>query len=335
VTRPLGDQVVVITGASSGIGRETALQLAARGASVVLAARNQEALEEVARQVERIGGRAEAVPTDVASWPQVQALAERAVERFGRIDTLANVAAVSLYATVEQATPEEIEQVIRVDLLGQIHGVKAVLSHMRRQGSGTIINVGSALSERAVPLQAAYSAAKHGLKGFTEALRLELDREQSGISVVLIEPSSVNTPLFDHARSKVGRKPMPIPPIYEPSVVAEAIVSAAERPTRKIVVGGSGKLLVLAERVDPRLLDLYMLFGDRMVKSQLTEEPPSERDNLFAPVEGRGSTTGRFGDRSKSTSVYTRLFELRPVPMKAVLLALLAGSLALWRVARS
>jgi short-subunit dehydrogenase len=244
-----------------------------------------------------------------------------------------NVAAVSLYATVEQATPEEIEQVIRVDLLGQIHGMKAVLPHLRRQGSGTIINVGSALSERAVPLQAAYSAAKHGVKGFTEALRLELERERSGISVVLIEPSSTNTPLFDHARSKMGRKPMPIPPIYEPSVVAEAIVSAADRPTRKIVVGGSGKLLVLAERVDPRLLDLYMLLGDRMVKNQLTDEPAPARDNLFEPVPGLGSTTGAFGSRSKSSSLYTRFFEHRPIPVKAMILAVLGGSM-LWRLVR-
>jgi short-subunit dehydrogenase len=334
MTRPIDAQVVVIVGASSGIGRETALQLAARGASLVLAARNAEALEEVARQVVRIGGQAEVVPTDVTDWPAVRALAHRAVDRFGRIDTWVNAAAVSLYATIEQADPDEMAQVIAVDLIGQIHGVKAALPHLRDQGSGTIINVGSALSERAVPLQAAYAAAKHGVKGFTEALRMELDRERSGIAVVLIEPSSIDTPLFEHARSKTGRMPMPIAPIYAPSVAAEAIVAAAERPSRSVVVGGAGKVLILAERIDPRLVDLYMLTGDRMVKGQLTDAPAPERDNLFAPVPGLGSTTGAFGDRSKSSSLYTRLFERRPVPVKAILAAVLAGGV-LWRLSRT
>ena len=333
MTRPVAAQVVVVVGASSGIGRETALQLGARGASVVLAARGREALEAVADEVQRLGGQPEVVPTDIADRRQSQALAQRAIDRFGRIDTWANVAAVSLYATVEQSEPEEIEQVIRVDLLGQIHGVKAVLPHLKRQGYGTIINVGSALSERAVPLQAAYSAAKHGLKGFTDALRLELEREESPISVVLIEPSSIDTPLFDHARSRLGRKPKPIPPVYQPSAVAEAILSAAEQPRRTIVVGGSGKLLLLADRVDPRLVD-HMLVGDQAARTQVTDEPDDGLDNLFAPVPGPGSTTGRFGHGAKPTSLYTRFVELRPIPLKAMLMALVA-SVAIWRVARS
>jgi short-subunit dehydrogenase len=333
VTRQLEEQVIVIVGASSGIGRETARRVASLGGSVVLAARGTEALEDIAREIESGGGQVEVVPTDVADWPQVQALADRAVARFGRIDTWVNAAAVSLYATIEQAEPDEIAQVIRVDLMGQVHGAKAALSHMRPQGAGTIINVGSALSERAVPLQAAYVAAKHGVKGFTEALRLELAREGSGIAVVLIEPSSTNTPLFDHARSRLGRKPMPIPPIYEPSVVAEAILAAAARPRRSIVVGGSGKLLVLAERVDPRLVDLYMLLGDRMAREQLTDEPAGSDDNLYRPLPGPGSTRGRFGSDAKRTSLYTRFIELRPVPVKALLLGLLAGS-AWWAFAR-
>jgi short-subunit dehydrogenase len=332
VTPPLEDQVVVIVGASSGIGRETALQMASRGASVVIAARGREALDAVAEEIERGGGRVAVIPTDVVDWGSVQALASDTVDRFGHIDTWVNAAAVSLYATVEHAEVEEIAQVIRVDLLGPIHGVKAVLPYLRWQRSGTIINVGSVLSERAVPLQAAYVAAKHGLKGFTDALRLELERDDSGISVVLIEPSSINTPFFEHARSKLGRQPMPIPPVYEPSAVAEAIVAAAERPRRTIVVGGSGKLLALAERVDPRLTDLYMLLGDNMAKSQVTDQPDDRVDNLFEPVPGRGSTRGRFGDGSRSSSLYTRLFELRPVPVKAIVLGGLAASV--WLLAR-
>src|SRR4051812_3629498 len=256
MTRPLRDQVVVVTGASSGIGRATAALLCEKGAAVVLAARNREALENAAAESERAGGRALAVVTDVAEWDQVQALAAAAVQRFGRIDTWVNNAAISAYGTVEQMEVDEVQRIVQVNLMGQVHGMKAALAQMRVQGQGTIINVASALAERAVPLQAAYCATKHGLKGFTDALRLELKSERIPIDVVLVMPSSVNTPLFKHARSKVGVQPMPIPPVYEPRVVAEAIARLAERPQRQVVVGGSGKALVTGQRLSPSLLDL-------------------------------------------------------------------------------
>ena len=166
MAKPLDEQVVVITGASQGIGRETALQLAMRGASVVLAARNEEALRELTRQVERLGGQGEPVVTDVADAQQVDALARRAVERFGRIDTGVNNAAVSIYGTAEQLEPEEMERLGRVNLLGQMYGSRAAIPHLRRAGGGTIVNVGSALSVRGIPLQSAYVASKHGIKGF-------------------------------------------------------------------------------------------------------------------------------------------------------------------------
>jgi short-subunit dehydrogenase len=331
VSLALTDQVVVITGASSGIGRETAVEFGRRGSSVVLAARNQEALEEVAREVERVGGRAEAVPTDVAEWPQVERLAARAQERFGRIDTWINNAAVSEYATVEQMTVDEIDRILRVNLLGQIYGVKAVLPHMIERGSGTIINVGSALSERAIPLQSVYCASKHGLLGFTEALRLELARDHPGITVTLVMPSSINTPLFRFARSKMGQKPMPVPPIYEPSVVAEALVFAAENPRRDITVGGSGKLMTLMDRISPKLVDWYMLQGDRLIKQQQTGEPDAPEDNLFTPVAGKGSSTGDFGDQSKSSSLYTRYLDQYPDRLRVLFAAGLVGLLALIR----
>ena len=324
MARPVAEQVVVITGASSGIGRETALEFAQLGASVVLAARNVEALEEVVREAERIGGRAEAVPTDVAEWPEVERLAARAVERFGRIDTWVNNAAVSEYATVEQMTVEEIDRMVRVNLLGQIYGSKAAVSRMVPEGDGTIINVGSALSERAIPLQSVYCATKHGILGFTEALRLELARDHPEITVSLVMPSSINTPLFDLARSKMGVKPMPIPPIYEPRVVAEAIVFAAEHARRTVTVGGSGKFMTLMDRLSPDLVDWYMLQGDRMWKNQRTNESDVPADNLFEPSRGKGSTTGDFGDQAKSTSLYTRHFELYPERVRAA-----AGAMAL------
>lgn len=325
------DQVVVITGASSGIGRETAVQFGRSGAAVVLAARNGEALDEVAREVERLGGTAQVVVTDVAEWDQVERLANAAADRFGRIDTWVNVAAVSEYATVEEMTIAEIERIIQVILLGQIYGIKAALPHMQRAGQGTIICVASALAIRSAPLQSAYCAAKHGIRGFTESLRLELQHERSPINVTLILPSSINTPLFSHARSRMGVKPQPIPPIYEPGVVAEAIRFAAEHPCREIVVGGAGKLMTVMERISPALVDWYMLRNGAMFKKQKTNQPDDGQDNLFTPMAGTGSTTGDFGKRSKSTSLYTRYLEQYPDRKRILLGAAAAGLLTLVR----
>jgi short-subunit dehydrogenase len=331
MARPLGEQVVVITGASQGIGRETALQMAVRGASVVVAARNEEALTEVAAQVERLGGKAEPVVTDVAEPDQVERLAERAMERFGRIDTWVNNAAVSIYGTVEQLEPDEMERLVRVNLLGQMYGSKAAIARMKPRGTGSIINVGSALSERAIPLQSAYVASKHGVQGFTEALRLELLHEDAGIDVVLILPSSMNTPLFNFARSKLGVQPMPVPPVYEPRVVAEAICHAAEHGGREIVVGGWGKLLIAGQWLSPSLLDRYMLQGGRAFEQQKTQRPDDHRDNLFDASTGPGATTGQFGEGSKSTSLYTTHLELHPNRKRLTAGALLLGALALIR----
>ena len=331
MTRPLSEQVVVITGASQGIGRETALQMAMRGASLVLTARGDEALAELAREVERIGARAETVVADVAEWPQVEAIAQRAVDRFGRIDTWVNNAAVSAYGTIDEIEVRELERVIRVNLMGQMYGVKAALPHMRRGGGGTIINVGSALSARAVPLQSAYVASKHAVKGFSEAIRMELEHDGSGINVTLIMPSSINTPLFSNAASKLGVRPAPVPPVYEPRVVAEAIVFAAEHPRREIVVGGAGKMLVLGQRLSASLLDRYMLQGGRLFNQQRTDKPDHGESNLFRPTTGAGSTTGEFGEGSMSTSLYTRHLELHPNRKRALAAGAILGALALLR----
>ena len=328
MAKSLSEQVVVMTGASQGIGRETALQMARRGASLVLAARNGEALEELAAQVKRLGGQAEVVITDVADYDQVEQLAQRAVERFGRIDTWVNNAAVSIYATVEQLEPAEMDRLIRVNLLGQMYGAKAAIARMKPRGEGTIINVGSALSERAIPLQSAYVASKHGVRGFTEALRLELMHADAGIEVVLILPSSMNTPLFNFARSKLGVQPMPVPPVYEPRVAAQAICHAAEHGGREIVVGGWGKLLITGQWLSPSLLDRYMLQGGRAFESQKTRRPDDARDNLFDASTGPGATTGQFGKASKSTSLYTTYLEQHPDRKRIAGFALLLGLLA-------
>jgi len=228
-------------------------------------------------------------------------------------------------------TAEELTRVIEVNLLGQIYGMKAALPHLRRQAQGTIINVASALAERAVPLQAAYCASKHGVKGFTEALRLELEHERSGINITLVLPSSINTPFFAHARSRLGVKPMPIPPIYEPRVVAEALVFAAEHPRREIVVGGAGKALIAGERLSASLLDRYMLFRGQMFNKQKTSQPDDGQDNLYQPSQGSGASTGEFGQQSQGTSLYTRYLELHPARKRALVAVTALGALTLLR----
>lgn len=323
--RPIDEQVVVVTGASQGIGRATAQLLASRGASVVAAARNEEALHALATET---GARVEPVVADVADADQVERVATQAVDRFGRIDTWVNNAAVSVYAAAEEFEPDEMERVVAVNLLGVMYGCRAAIPHLRRAGGGAIVNVGSALSDRAIPLQSAYVASKHGVAGFSEALRLEMAEDGSGIDVVLVMPSSMNTPLFGFARSKLGVQPMPVPPVYDPRVVAEAIVHAAEHGGREIVVGGWGKLLTIGQWLSPSLLDRYMLQGGRAWKEQVTNRPDDARDNLFEASTGPGSVTGDFGRGAKSTSLYTTVFELHPARKRAANAALLVAALA-------
>jgi short-subunit dehydrogenase len=327
--RALEQQVVVLTGASSGIGRETALQLGGRGAKVVLAARGEEALAEVAREVERLGGTPEVQITDVSVRQQVDALADAAVQRFGRIDTWINNAAVSLYGNAWELDVEDVERVLQVNLLGQIYGMHAALRHMLPAGAGHIVNVASAEAWRGTPLQSAYSAAKAGIKGYTEALRLELTHEHTGVDVSLVLPASMNTPLFAHARSRLGVKPMGIPPIYEPRVAAETILFVCEQPRTEVIAGGAGKGLEIGERISPRMMDRMMLArGGMIFKRQKTNQPDDGQDNLYEPLPGGGSTTGEFGEKSKSRSPFTTLIELHPARKRALLAAAAAALLA-------
>jgi short-subunit dehydrogenase len=306
---PLNEQVVVIVGASSGIGRAAAEKFAQAGAKLVLAARGEEALNTVAEEIRIGGGQVIAVPADIAYWPQVEAIARQAVEAYGRIDTWVNDAAVSQYGTVEDTPIEDIERVIDVNLMGTIHGIKAALPYMRRQGQGTIINIGSVLSQRSVPLQAAYCASKHGVKGFSEALRLELKRDYPDIHVTVVFPASINTPLFRHAKSDMGVRPMPIPPVYQPELVADAIVSAAVHPKRRVYAGDAAVIFSLSERISPALTDRIMMIGSWIFKTQKSKQPDDGQHSLYDPLPGSGSVHGDFGHLS-IPSVWTRLFEM-------------------------
>jgi NAD(P)-dependent dehydrogenase (short-subunit alcohol dehydrogenase family) len=321
--KPIQDQVIVIVGANSGIGRETALRFAARGARVVVSGRSSPALTDLVREMEMSGGEAAAYAADVSQFEEMQALASYAVERFGRIDTWVHAAAVSLYATFQETRPEEFRQVIEVNLIGQAFGAMAALPYLKQAGGGALIHIGSVESKRGLPLHSAYSASKHGMIGFLDALRVELMHDQIPISVTTILPAGINTPFFDKSRTRLGVKPRPSPPVYEPGLVADAILYAAEHPAREIYVGGAGRSLAFLHRLAPRLLDqLLSRFG---IRAQKTDIPKTDQapNNLFEHVEGLDQVQGSFNREARSMSLYTGM---RTHPqLRWGVLAVLAG----------
>ena len=324
--RPLPDQVVVVTGASSGIGRAAAVAFAQAGASVVCAARGRDALDEVVAEIRAAGGTALAVPTDVARWDQVESLAASAVKRFGRVDTWVNNASVVVYGELEETTPAEFARVIDVNLMGVVHGTYAALPLLRRAGGGTIVNVSSVLGARAVPLLSSYVASKFAVRGFDDAVRMELLRNGDPITVTTVLPSSIDTPFFAHARSRSGRQPRPIPPVYAPEVVASAIVRAAEHPTREVVVGGGGAALLWLQRLMPGALDRLMTLGGLMHRVQLSRSPDDGVDNLDGPVSGPGAVRGDWSGHVAGSSAYTALVGHHPA-VTGALKAVVTGGL--------
>ncbi len=296
--KPVAEQVMVVMGASSGIGREVALRAARAGARVVVAARDEEALASLVDEIEQAGGRASFTVADVADFEQVRSVAAHASAHYGGLDTWAHCSAVALYSRFEDTTPEEFRRVVEVNLLGQVHGAMAALPWLRERGQGALVHVSSIEARRAFPYHSAYSAAKHGIDGFLEALRIELHQEGVPISVTNVMPGSTNTPLFEKARTKLGVKPMPIPPIYQPGTVANLILHAAEHPARDLVAGGAGGALLFTQRVSPRILDAALLrFGFR---TQRTQEPANDDDNLYRPVRGDHRSEGPFNALGRS-----------------------------------
>jgi NAD(P)-dependent dehydrogenase (short-subunit alcohol dehydrogenase family) len=304
--KPVEEQVVVVMGASSGIGRETALRFAERGARVVVSARGKEGLDSLAEEIRREDGEATPVVADTSEYEQVKAVADRAVEEYGRLDSWVHLAAVGLFATFEQTTPEEFERVIDVNLMGQVYGAMAALPHLKRVGRGALIHISSVEAKRSFPFHSAYGASKHGIDGFLEALRVELKHEGWPISVTQVMPGTINTPFFDKGRSKLGVKPVGVPPIYEPETVANIILYAAENPARDLVSGGAAQALIVNQRLSPRVLDA-ILATRAGFSPQKTEEPRSEDDpdNLYAPIQGHDTT--RNGFRALSRSLYNWL----------------------------
>jgi NAD(P)-dependent dehydrogenase (short-subunit alcohol dehydrogenase family) len=309
--KPVEEQVVVLMGASSGIGRETASRFAKRGAKVVVSARGEDGLDSLVEEIRTEGGEAIAVCAETAQFEQVKAVADRAVQEYGRLDTWVHLAAVGLFATFEHTTPEEFARVIDVNLMGQVYGAMAALSHIKREGRGALIHISSVEAKRSFPFHSAYGASKHGIDGFLEALRVELNHEGWPISVTQVMPGTINTPFFDKGRTKLGVKPVGVPPIYEPDTVANIILYAAEHPARDLVSGGAAQALILNQRLSPRMLDAILTtragFG-----LQKTKEPRSQNDpdNLYAPI--RGHDDAKNGFRALSRSLYNWL-EMHPV----------------------
>ena len=295
--KPINQQVVAVIGASSGIGRETALQFALRGAKVVVCARNESKLASLVDEIRGFGGEVTPIVIDdVAVFEQVKAIADRTVEVYGRLDTWVHVPAVGLFATFDNTTPEEFKRVIDVGLMGQVYGAMAALPHLKREGRGALIHISSMEGVRSLPYQSAYSAAKHGVEGFLEAMRLELQHEGIPISVTSVKPAVINTPFWNNALTKLGVKPSGIPPYYDPRLVADAVLYVAEHPTRDYLVGDAARMLDALQRLSPELADsLLLLMG---FQSQRTNEPksPDDQNNLYEPVLTDARVDGDFSN---------------------------------------
>ncbi len=329
--KPLHEQVIVLTGASSGIGLATAHLAASRGARLVLASRNGEALEELASEIRRGGGEAVAVVADVARREDLERVAAKAREAFGGFDTWVNNAGVSVYGTVEEIPLSDHRRVFDVDYWGVVQGSLIAAGQLRERG-GAIINIGSILSDRAVVLQGPYCAAKHAVKAFTDTLRMELEHDGAPVSVTLIKPSAIDTPFFEHAKSLLDspgiRNP---PPAYAPSLVAKAILYAAETPKRTIVVGFGGYAISLMGAHFPRLTDFMMEAVGYQGQTTQVPTPAKRRDNLYAPREDGMEHSGLPGGR-RETSVYLEA-QLHPV-VTAVAIAGVAAAIGGILVAR-
>ncbi|WP_339105052.1 SDR family oxidoreductase [Haloterrigena salinisoli] len=335
--KPLEEQVIVITGASSGIGLTTARMAAERGARVVVAARSEGALRELTAEIEADGGEATAVAADVSDREDVREIRRVAEETYGGFDTWVNGAAVSIYGELDEVPVEEMREQFDVNVWGLLYGSLEAADHFKSRGrEGAIINVGSIVSERAVLLQGSYSASKHAVKGFTETLRMELEREGAPVSVTLIKPSAIDTPFPDHAKNHMDEEATLPAPVYAPETVARAICHAAEHPQHEVTVGAGGKQMTVLGEFASRAMDKLM--ETVFYRQQRTGDPPrpDAADGLEEPtgdLEQRGGYEGHVSE----TSLYTSLRQRRELPGSSALGAgLVAGAVyAGYRLLRS
>jgi NAD(P)-dependent dehydrogenase (short-subunit alcohol dehydrogenase family) len=311
VKKPLSEQVILVTGASSGLGRAIARGAGERGAKVVVTARNEEALHNCVAEIERAGSEALAAPADCVEQDQVDRVVAQAIERFGHLDTYVANAIVTVYAEAERLEPDELRRVIDVNFFGVVYGFWAALPHLR-SSKGTFVHVSSALAYRGIPLQAAYCSSKAAGRAFLESARVEEQKARTGVAISLVLPGAINTPQFDRDRQKIGYQPQPVPPIYQPEPFAEATLRCAERPVRELPVSWGAQKLLWGQKLSPRAGD-WML--RRMGwKSQHTNEPKpvDAPDNLFDTLPGDPGAHGRFDDQARRSTTWTRLRLLLP-----------------------
>jgi len=294
--------VALVTGASAGVGRATARRLAEEGYDVALVARGRDGLEGARLDVERLGRRGLPLPTDVADDAQVEEAAQRAEETLGPIDVWVNNAMATVFSPFREIEPDEFRRVTEVTYLGFVWGTRAALKRMVPRDSGSIVLVGSALAYRGIPLQSAYCGSKHAIKGFFESVRTELLHEGSKVRISMVELPAVNTPQFDHCRTRMSKQPQPVPPIYQPEVAADAIAWAAQSGEREVYVGAPTWKTIWGERIAPGLADRYL--AKNGIKSQLADQPVNgdRPDNLFAPVEGDRGAHGQFEEGTRRRS---------------------------------
>jgi NADP-dependent 3-hydroxy acid dehydrogenase YdfG len=294
---PISEQVTVVTGASSGVGRAVARAFGSQGAKVGLIARTQEGLEDCAEEIRRGGGDALMLPLDVSNWDAVHEAARTVVARWGRIDTWVNDAMVGVFSPATEMRPEEYRRVIEVNYLGTVYGTLAALEQMRARDSGTIIQIGSALAYRSIPLQSAYCASKAAIRGFTDSVRVELLHDKSPVKICMLQLPAVNTPQFDVVRSRLPNHPQPVPPIFQPEVIAKAVLYAAVRRPRELWIGGSTIRAIVGQFFARRLADRYLAWtGYRSQQTDQRERP--HPDNVDQPLPGDKGAHGDFDSKS-------------------------------------
>ena len=332
--KPISEQVIVVTGASSGLGRAIARAAGERGAKVIVTARNAEALDDCVAEIEAAGSEALAVPGDCAVQDEVARVVEQAVDRFGRIDTYVANAIVTVYAETYRYAPEELRRVMDVNFFGQVYGYWAALPHLRAS-RGTFLSINSALAYRGIPLQGAYCSSKAALRAFFESARVELRKEGWDVAVSVVLPGAINTPQFDRARQKMGYQPQPVPPIYQPEPYAEAALHCMEHPVRELPVSWGAQKLLWGQKLSPRAGDFVLLRTGW--KSQHTGEPKpvDAPDNLFETLPGDPGAHGRFDEQSRSGTLWTDLrLALTSTKGAAAALALAPAAVALLRTVR-